>query len=210
MALQFTSKLIRNTMLFGTSLAVSLVGFAPLAHSLEFPSTGGRGGPSNTTGGGVRGACDGGPQIGHAFAPITTLMPVSQTGIYEHTFVDETVHLFFYISEGFQGKTAELYVEDPETGEVILEDQLLLANGSGLLPVSFPASTGNGTLLTQNKAYAWEFSIICDASDRALDLVTSGQIKRIENTSALPMTPGQDEMTVAGANGYAQALIWQE
>ena len=183
------------------------------SHSIEFPSTGNRGGPARTTGGGVRGSdCrDDVVQENNAFS-LTPLMPLNVSGEYQNTFVDDSVLMWFYVPDGFSNKSAEVYVEDPNTGEVIYENRVSLATSPGIMQVSFLAfSEETGEPLAVNKDYLWEFAIVCDARDRGLDIYISGYTRRVETPSQLPSTFEQlQDWSVASADIYAQALIWQE
>ena len=195
-----------------TLLMASLLSPQP-SYSIEFPSTGNRGGPARTTGGGVRGGdCwDGVIQENKAFS-LTPIMPLNVSGEYQNTFVDDSVVMWFYVPDGFRDKSADVYVEDPDTGEVIYEDRLSLAASSGLMQVSFPAfSEETGEPLAVNKDYLWEFAIVCDARDRSLDVYTSGFTRRVAPPDQLPSTFDQlQDWSVVSADIYAQALIWQE
>ncbi|MCG8366396.1 MAG: DUF928 domain-containing protein [Pseudanabaenales cyanobacterium] len=195
-----------------TLLVTSLISLQP-SYSIEFPSTGNRGGPARTTGGGVRGGdCRDGASQAHQVFSLTPLMPLNISGEYQNTFVDDSVVMLFYVPDGVRNKYAEVYVEDPNTGEVVYESIFFLATPPRIMQVSFPAfSEETGETLEMDKDYLWEFAIICDFRDRGLDIYTSGYTRRVAPPSQLPPTFDQlQNWTVASADSYAQALIWQE
>ena len=207
MTFQGPLKLIRNTLLFGTTAAIAWAGFIPLSHSVEFPSTGGRGGPANTTGGGVRGACNDGQHANTSVPSITPLMPINQDGEYEHTLAEDSITLFFYVS-GNVGQYAAIYVENSQTGEVVFDSKQVLPRG-GLVQVSFPAFYDETEApLVLNQAYRWDFAIVCDDKDRSLDVYKSGLLTRRD--SPLPELSDLRDWSLETANRYAQAHLWQE
>ena len=205
-AVKFFSILFSSATLLGASL------LSPLpSYSIEFPSTGNRGGPARTTGGGVRGNdCSSNLGQSNPAFPLTPLLPMNANGEYQNTFVDNSVVMQFYVPDGIDNQYAEVYVEDPDTGEVIYDKLLFLSNSPKIMQVSFPAfSEATGEPLEIGKDYLWEFSIICDFRDRGLDIYTSGYTRRLDVSNQLPLDR-QEEWSIASADRYAQASIWQE
>ncbi|MDJ0708485.1 MAG: DUF928 domain-containing protein [Leptolyngbyaceae cyanobacterium MO_188.B28] len=195
-----------------TLLVTSLLSPLP-SRSIEFPSTGNRGGPARTTGGGVRGGdCSSNVAQSNPALPLTPLLPLNANGEYQNTFVDDSVMMQFYVPDGIDNQYAEVYVEDPDTGEVIHDKIFFLTNSPKILQLSFPAlSEETGEALEIDKDYLWEFSIICDFRDRGLDIYTSGYMRRVDAPTQLPSTlERKEDWTVAKADRYAQASIWQE
>ncbi|MGK7890521.1 MAG: DUF928 domain-containing protein [Leptolyngbyaceae cyanobacterium] len=175
----------------GMAIAFTLTGLITPSHALEFPNTGGRGGPSSTAGGGVRGEC--GANINSEV--LTALMPTNDQGEYEHTFVDDTVTLVFHISAELSEKMGEIYAEDMDTGEVIVEQEIALNQTPGSVSVTFPATLADGTPLTPNRSYGWAFSIICDPIDRGVDIYTTGLFTQVSNTASQPTNVESTEVT---------------
>ena len=195
-----------------TLMVTSLTAQQP-SYGIEFPSTGNRGGPARTSGGGVRGDnCANDTFQMHKAYSLTPLMPLNANGEYQNTFVDDSVVMQFYVPDGIRDQYAEVYVEDPNTGEVVYESIFFLATSPRIMRISFPAfSEETGEPLEIDKDYLWEFTIICDFRDRGLDIYTSGYTRRVATPAQLPSTFDQlRDWSVASAASYAQALIWQE
>ena len=177
-----------------------------MAKAVEFPDAGDRGAPERTAGGGTRGEwCE-----GMTWTPwsITALVPSNNVS----TFAGEQASLWLYVAAGFNEKTAELYVQDPETRKTVHEQQIQLTGleNGGLVKVDLPASNAAGdSLLGAGKDYYWEFSVICNESDRAQDYIVQGLLNRVEVNSSLLENLASASLAQQ-LEQFASAGLWQE
>ncbi|MEL6815702.1 MAG: DUF928 domain-containing protein [Cyanobacteria bacterium J06598_3] len=195
---------------------------APLpSYALEFPATGDRGAPERTAGGGTRGGlCEGGDWMQQS---IKALVPTNNV----HTFVGDQASLWVHLLDGFEGKQAEIYVQDIRTQTAVYQEQMSLgepyeasaavdysdyrtASEGGIIQVDIPALTAEGEpLLAVNQDYYWEFAIICNPNDRTQDYTVQGLMTRLalsnELSYSLANSPAEQQ-----AELYAEAGIWQE
>ena len=193
-----------------TLLASSLV-FSMPSHALEFPPTGGRGAPSRTAGGGMRGsACT------TKGLPLTALVP----GDGMNTLVGNQITLLVYVptvgpvfkngkpvvdtSGNKVYPKAELIVMD-EIGNDVETKEVSLTGEAGVIQVSLSEKT----TLQANKKYFWEFAIVCDANDRTKDQFVQGELQRVQLNSEIKNALKQ-ATPLKQAELYAKAGIWQE
>lgn len=201
----------------GTSPLVMLLAnvVAPLpSYALEFPDTGDRGAPERTAGGGTRGGlCEGGDWMQQS---INALVPNNNV----HTFAGEQASLLVHLADGFEEKSAEIYVQDIRTQTAIYQEQMsldALAEVGGeeygygsIIQVNIPAISADGELLLAiNQDYFWEFAIICNPNDRTQDYIVQGLMTRqqlsAEFSELLAEQPAEHQ-----AELYAEAGLWQE
>ncbi|MEL6160193.1 MAG: DUF928 domain-containing protein [Cyanobacteria bacterium J06623_5] len=175
-------------------------------NAVEFPSTGDRGAPGRTAGGGTRGGwCEHGmwtPEAAMALVP----------GNNVSTFAGDQASLSIYISDMFDHKRAEVYVQHAQTRETVYHQQLTLTGleEGGIVKMLLPSTDGaGGPLLAVEEDYFWEVAIICDVSDRTRDYTVQGFLRR--------QAVGADfleEMATAAPTDqverYAEAALWQE
>lgn len=191
-----------------SSLAVLVTNLvAPLpGYGLEFPDSGDRGAPARTAGGGTRGgSCEGGDWMQQS---IKAIVPANNV----NTFVSEQASLRVYLTEGFEQKAVEIYVQNPRTQAAVHQETIDVSSlgGSGIVQVTLPATDDTGApLLEQNQDYFWELAIICNANDRTQDYIVQGLMHRSAPSAALTealatTTPAEQ------AALYAEAGIWQE
>ncbi|MEO0520746.1 MAG: DUF928 domain-containing protein [Cyanobacteria bacterium P01_A01_bin.116] len=186
-------------------LAAQLMAPMP-GYSVEFPDAGDRGAPSRTAGGGTRGGlCEGGDWMAQS---IRALVPNNNVS----TFVGDRASLWIYVADGFAQKTAEIYVQDPRTRQVVHQKQLSLAalGDGGILQLELPATDAEGApLLEKEQNYFWEFAIICNPDDRTQDYIVRGFINQMDVSSqlsdALATAAPEEQLAL-----YAKAEIWQE
>lgn len=184
---------------------------APLpSYALEFPDTGDRGAPGRTAGGGTRGGlCEGGDWMQQS---INALVPNNNV----HTFVGDQASLLVHLASGFEGKHAEIYVQDIRTHTAVYQEQMPLSDlgemgyEGGIIQVDIPALTADGDpLLAVNQDYFWEFAIICNPNDRTQDYTVQGVMTRLELSeelsTLLAISPAAQQ-----AELYAEAGVWQE
>ncbi len=172
-------------------------------YSLEFPRTSDRGAPSRTASGGTRGdRC----QL-PANKRISALVPRNNIS----TFTSTQASLWLRIPTELSQKRAEIFVQNPETFEIVYQQQFLLSDlETGISKIDLPTTNNEGTaLLAIGQDYFWEFAVICDASDRTRDHIAQGFVHKLETTEAFEekletLTPSQQ------AEQYAEAEIWQE
>ena len=192
-----------------TTLLATLPGQA-----LEFPQTSDRGAPERTSGGGTRGdrcAAD-------IDNPIQALVPKNNVS----TFAEPQAKLWLHIPADLSKHTAEVFIKNPTTHEIIYEQQTALPKleNDGLIEIQLPATNADGSpLLADNQDYFWEFAIICDAADRTRDRFTQGFLHKITNDKVLEAQLEEIFRNLESASGgpdamavemYAAAKLWQE
>ncbi|MFK8183336.1 MAG: DUF928 domain-containing protein [Phormidesmis sp.] len=186
-------------------LAVAL-GLMQPAQAVEFPDAGDRGAPSRTAGGGTRGEwCEGNEWSEWSARALVPSNNVS-------TFSSEQASLWLHVSESFNNKTAEIYIQDVANNEAIYEQQIELTGlyENSLVKVDLPELTAVGTpLLEPGQEYYWDFSIICDPNNRAQDYVTQGLLHRVEADAELIETLNAAS-PLQQLEEYASAGLWQE
>jgi hypothetical protein len=185
-------------------LLTSFVLTALPSYSLEFPPSGDRGAPARTGSGGVRGdrcALPSGQRM-------SALMPLNNVS----TFTGEQASLWVHVPAELSEKSAEIFVSNPQTHEVVYQQPLQLPQmtAAGIVKFNLPATKADGTsLLLPNQDYFWEVATICDASDRSRDQVVQGFMHRLETEAISP-----DDLSKLSrsqqAEQYAAAEIWQQ
>lgn len=91
-------------------------------------------------------------------------------------------------------------------GKMLLVRKLNLPNQSGILGLNLPASVFS---LKLKQLYRWEFSLICQASDRTKDTTVGAFIQRVELGSDL-IRMLQSASPQAKIDLYAQEGIWHD
>lgn len=137
---------------------------------------------------------------------LTVLTPQDNT----NTFVGDEVQLLFYVPE-VTDKMAEIYVEDPETFDIVYEASFELPDTPGLISVRFPAvNQTTGEPLQPGTEYAWEFAVICNPTDRASDLAVSGLIEPVELSEDAVLELETTSQPLQEVAVYAGEGVWQE
>lgn len=190
-----------------SALTVTALGALLPAQAVEFPDAGDRGAPSRTTGGGTRGEwCE----DNSLWTNWNTraLVPINNVS----TFSEKQATLWLHVGKNFEGRVAEIYVKDAENDAFVYEQQLTIENlgEDNLVAVTLPEQAESGaSLLETGKEYLWEFSIICDANNRANDYVVQGLFHRVEQDQSLAMSLTNATPTEQ-LEQYASAGLWQE
>ncbi|MEL6351198.1 MAG: DUF928 domain-containing protein [Cyanobacteria bacterium J06627_28] len=186
-------------------LAANLIIALP-SQAVEFPSTGDRGAPSTTAGGGTRdGWCD-----SSEWTPWSVKALVPENNV--STFAGDQASLWIHMSPGFAQRPAELYIQNADTRERVYQQNMALTSPEedDILRLSLPSHNEAGELLFETgQTYAWEFAVICDHSDRSRDYVIQGHLEK------LPENPELIERLATAnlqeqAEIYAEAALWQE
>lgn len=186
-------------------LAANLVIALP-SQAVEFPSTGDRGAPSTTAGGGTRdGWCD-----SSEWTPWSVKALVPENNV--STFAGDQASLWIHISPGFAQRPAELYIQNANTRERVYQQDIALASPEedDILRMSLPSHNEAGELLFETgQTYAWEFAVICDHSDRSRDYVIQGHLEKLPESPALIARLATATLQEQ-AEIYAEAALWQE
>jgi hypothetical protein len=198
---------VKRSLLVPAAIGVTILLPALPGYSLEFPSTGDRGAPSRTGSGGSRGdRC----QLPEG-TRMSALMPHNNVS----TFTGERASLWLHVPIELSEQPAEIFVSNPQTHEVVYQQQLLLPklDTAGIIQLDLPAAKADGTpLLAADQDYFWEFATICDASDRSRDHVVQGFVHRLEASETL--SDDLDDLSELPlpqqAQQYAAAEIWQQ
>ncbi|MEL6469056.1 MAG: DUF928 domain-containing protein [Cyanobacteria bacterium J06623_4] len=174
--------------------------------AVEFPSTGDRGAPGRTAGGGTRGGwCEHGmwtPEAAMALVP----------GNNVSTFAGDQASLSIYISDMFNHKRAEVYVQHAQTRETVYQQQMTLTGleAGGIVKMVLPETDEAGRpLLAVEEDYFWEVAIICDVSDRTRDYTVQGFLHR-QAVSADFLEAITTATPTEQVERYAEAALWQE
>lgn len=206
----FRSIVSRAVGCFGLSV-LSLLVVLP-SQALEFPQTGDRGAPSRTSGGGTRGdRCN-----ADTDDLIRAIVPQNNVS----TFAEPQAKLWLHLPAELTTRTAEVFVKQAETHEIVYEYQtsLLKLEQDGLIELILPASRADGSpLLADEQDYLWEFAIICDANDRTRDRYAQGLLHKVSDDDALKERLGlgmeETPFSMPGSllvEKYAGAELWQE
>lgn len=166
--------------------------------ALNFPSAPRNiGGPRSTAGGGVRG--NGNETCIEGESPLTSLMPTHE--------IVKTVKLnpefFMYVPQN-TADLGEFVIVDGNGNDVYLST-FELSEAPGVVKLSLPANIN----LEIGKVYDWQFSLICDPSDRQTDVFVQGQIQPTELTeemqSQLDQAQPLDQVQL-----YVDQSLWNE
>lgn len=93
----------------------------------------------------------------------------------------------------------EFLVTDQDE-EVVYKQTLQPTGKAGLAAIALPKTAPE---LTENQAYQWHLSVICDPSSRAADLVVWGSIERMAVEPSL-------QAKIAQADSQAQLALYEE
>ncbi|MGC1308344.1 MAG: DUF928 domain-containing protein [Phormidesmis sp.] len=174
------------SMLIGLSSLLSVAAIAPasFANHLAEVAANAEGQDTETLRQGLPGRrLGGGTRSGRVFlnanaslAALTTANPLSVT-------TAERPTLLFYVPEMLAANEVEFVLYD-RNDELAYETTFTLAREGGLVSLG-AEQAGDIPVLDLNETYAWYFSIISDASDRAQDIVVHGSIRRVNQADWL-------------------------
>lgn len=194
---------LKLPLLLSTLLLIMLPLSMLPGYSLEFPIASDRGAPSRTESGGTRGDRCQLPVSNR----ISALVPRNNIS----TFTGPQASFWLRVPAELSQKRAEIFVQNPETFEIIYQKQFVLADlETGIAKIDLPDTNAQGTpLLAVEQDYFWEFAVICDLGDRTRDHIVQGFVQRLETTENFDremanLTAQQQ------AEKYAEAGIWQE
>lgn len=106
---------------------------------------------------------------------------------------------FFVYLDKTSAPKAEFILTDPDNdGQIVYETTLSIPNKSGVISFGLPE---NSSKLEAGKKYHWSFAVICDASDRAADIVVEGDIQRVA-------TPPSLAQALKGANPADRPILY--
>ncbi len=185
---------------------VTLSGFSPVRAqsqpgellALNFPSAPRNlGGPRSTAGGGVRG--NGNESCIEGESPLTPLMPT-------HDIVKTVTpnpEFFMYVPKN-NAESGEFVIVDGNGNDVYLST-FELSEAPGVVKLSLPANTD----LEIGQVYDWQFSLICDPSDRQADVFVQGQIEPTELTEEM-QTQLDQAQPLDQVQLYVDQSFWNE
>ncbi|AFY44298.1 DUF928 domain-containing protein [Nostoc sp. PCC 7107] len=113
---------------------------------------------------------------------------------------------FFYVPQT-SAPVMELVLSDEEDN-IVYQKTLPTPTKAGIVSLNLPENSDVPSLKV-GKTYHWDFSIICDRSDRQLDYVVSGSIQRIAPDAAL-MTQLEKVKPEEQAAIYALSGFWED
>ena len=155
------------------------------------------GGPRSTAGGGVRG--NGNETCIQGESPLTPLMPT-------HDIVKTVTpnpEFFMFVPKN-SAKSGEFVIVDGNGNDVYLST-FDLSEDPGVVKVSLPANTD----LEIGQVYDWQFSLICDPSDRQADVFVQGQIQPTELTAEM-QTQLDQAQPLDQVQLYVDQSLWNE
>jgi hypothetical protein len=98
---------------------------------------------------------------------------------------------------------------DGKLGKEVYRTIIELPDQPGVVSMKLPKEKATSSPLEIGKIYHWEFSLICDPSDRARDIVIEGEIQRVELSQNLA-----NQLETAAPNDrpavFAQAGLWYD
>lgn len=106
---------------------------------------------------------------------------------------------------------AEFTLLNADDTEIIYEQEVSLENNTpGIITVSLPEpATEEEALVKENEEYHWYFSVRCDPTDLAGDLIVEGRIKRIPMADALAQELA-DATELEKPAVFAEFGVWTE
>ncbi|MEO0769772.1 MAG: DUF928 domain-containing protein [Cyanobacteria bacterium J06649_4] len=176
------------------------------SQAVEFPSTGDRGAPSSTAGGGTRDGCW--EEQSFSSGSVVALVPENNVS----TFASPQASLWIHLSDHLHQKSAELYVQNTNTRERVYSQNISLSTAveNDLLKLTLPETDASGNPLFEiNQQYTWYFDVMCDETDRAQDYSLQGSFQRVTIAPALE-TRIESATLQTRAELYAEAALWQE
>ncbi len=177
-----------------TLLSVSLIVPPSLANQPE------EGLPGRRVGGGSRG-CGSTEQVSLNPKQFVALVPA--TNLIKTASASPT--LLFHLPKLNTTREIEFVLRDAADQQVYETRFLVAAADSGILKLQpVPAE-----LLQPGKLYHWYFSLICNPSDRAQDIVLEGWIQRIKPESAL-VQQLRTANSLQQVRLYHQSDLWQD
>ena len=189
-------------------LATVMVTAAGPSYGVQFPNTSDRGAPARGPSLGTRGEICLDPQQQPS---LTSLLPHNAIATAFGADADVPLSLWFYIPEtGAAG--AELLIIN-ERGDEIHQEPVPLPENPGIIQVMLPQYQADGVtpMFTSGSLYYWDFALICDANDRADDVLIGGGIQRIDAAPAfLRQLEAVGDNPLAQAELYAAQGAWQE
>lgn len=178
----------------------SLAQSNPTEISLKFPSTGNRGAPKATTGGGSRGEDAACISAKENEPSLIALMP-NRENIGKTAAATPT--LYWYIPKS-KATSGEFILLDEGNNEAY-QTTFALPTQPGIVKLSIPTTA----FLQPGKRYSWSFSLICDSQYRNRDQYVEGILEYTELSANL-----KDQLKNATplerARLYAKSAIWSE
>ncbi|MDK3155533.1 DUF928 domain-containing protein [Kamptonema cortianum] len=165
--------------------------------SLEFPPPPNRGAPRSTAGGGVRGE-EASCRVGEG-TRLTPLIPPEKIGMT----AKGNPTIFVYVPQMTATEAEFLLVN--RRGQEVYEVKLALPTAPGVVQIRLPESVN----LEVGVDYLWQFSVLCDPSDRTSDEFVQGWLQRQE-LSAEAKARVEATTGLNRAKVYASERIWHE
>lgn len=179
----------------GLCLTLSLVGIQGIGLADEAPQREGL--PGRRFGGGTRGEC-----LAAQKETLVALMPENNLGLTAKGHPT----LFFSLPQVSPEQLLEFVLLD-EQENVVYEKQLTPPEAPGILSLKLPEDQVEP--LSVGQRYHWYFSLVCDAENRAKDIVVDGWIERVNPD---PNLTSQIETAslLHQAELYQQADLWHD
>lgn len=136
--------------------------------------------------------------------PLIALVPENNLG------VTTAAHpsLLFYLPQATAARDVEFVLLDAND-ELVYDTTFQVKGNSGVISLNLP-DDGALPSLAMNENYYWYFSIICDAANRAQDIVVEGWIRRIELTAPLTHQLDNAAPLERARLLYQESELWHE
>ena len=130
---------------------------------------------------------------------LVALIPESNYGLTESAYPT----VYFYLPET-SAEHLKFVLLNENTNELVYEGRFKIDGSAGIASVSLP-SNGIQQPLAVGEAYVWYISVICNPADPSADVVTEGQIARVE-----PLEAATSATEVELPALYAEAGLWYD
>lgn len=187
----FGPQVVAVMLLGGSLLAIGGPAIAQRSVQLRLPNISA---PGNRESGSTRSTSCVAPQDN-----LVALIPQSNYGLTQSAYPT----FYFYLPET-TAEHVKFVLLNETTNELVYESRLRVAGTSGIASIHLP-DNGIQQPLAIGETYVWYIAVICDPFDPSADVVTEGQIARVE-----PLAAATDTLPTALPALYAEAGLWYD
>ncbi|MGD1860665.1 MAG: DUF928 domain-containing protein [Leptolyngbyaceae cyanobacterium] len=130
---------------------------------------------------------------------LVALIPQTNYGLTESAY--PTVYFYLPPTTAEQVKFVLL---NESTNELVYESRFAISNLSGIASISLP-NNGLQQSLAVDETYVWYIAVVCEPTDPSADVVTEGQIARVESLPTAATATAEELPRV-----YAEAGLWYD
>ncbi|MEM9769606.1 MAG: DUF928 domain-containing protein [Cyanobacteria bacterium P01_D01_bin.71] len=128
---------------------------------------------------------------------LVALMPQTNYGFTQNAYPT----IYFYLPPT-TAEQVKFVLLNESTNELIYESRFGISDRSGIASISLP-DNGIQQPLEVGEAYVWYIAVVCEPTDPSADVVTEGQIARVESLPAVATATAETLPAV-----YAEAGLW--